>query len=338
MFQRQTGFRHREVDTMRNRALAVFAATALVCLLPAAGSALTPFFQDFELLIQPDPGALAGDGWLVFGNVFDPEGGYLYGYGPFPAPNHNLAFSQIVLDQGGPEQGLQQLVVFNDYESAEHGAGNTVESNVFQEQTIEAGNVGQTWIFRFNAKMGNLEGGSTAAAFIKTLDPGAGYALTNFLTVDMTTIPETWQGYLLYIRIDESLAGQILQFGFMNTATSYEGSGIFYDNVDFGEHIVGVPDGLAAAGATLRQNYPNPFNPMTRIEFALERPGNVDISVFDVAGRRIAVLHRGQMGAGEHHVTWDGKTDRGGPAPAGQYFYVLETATSRVSRRMVLLK
>ena len=323
---------------MRNRAIAVFAAAALICLLPAASSALTTYFQDFEGLLQPDPGALAGDGWLVFGNVSTPEGTYLYGYGPYPAPNHSLAFSQIDVGQGGPEQGLQQLVVFSDYENADHGNGNIVESNVFQEQTVEAGDVGMTWLFRFNAKMGNLEGGSTAAAFIKTLDPSAGYALTNYLTVDMTSIPDTWQGYLLYITIDESLVDQILQFGFMNTATLYEGSGIFYDNVDFGEHIVGVPDGLVGAGVTLRQNYPNPFNPRTRIEFALEQPGNVAVSVVDVAGRRIAVLHRGELPAGDHHVTWDGTTDGGHPAPAGQYFYVLETANGQVSRRMLLLK
>ena len=35
------------------------------------------------------------------------------------------------------------------------------------------------------------------------------------------------------IYIDPSLAGQILQFGFVNVATYYQGSGIFYDNVSF---------------------------------------------------------------------------------------------------------
>jgi hypothetical protein len=324
---------------MQCRAILAFATTVLIGLLPAAAQALTPYSQDFEGLAQADPGALAADGWLVYGNIFAPDGTYLYGYGPFAAPNHNLAFCQIVTGEGGPEQGAQQLVVFSDYESAEHGNGNIVESNVFQEQTIEAGDVGEIWIFEFQAKRGNIEGNSTALAFIKTLDPDAGSELTNFITVDMTSIPTTWGGYYVGITIDESLEGQVLQFGFLCTATNYEGSGIFYDNVVFRFYsIVDVPDNSPASGLTLRQNYPNPFNPQTRIEFALDQPGSVDISVFDLAGRRIATLQQGELAAGEHQVTWNGRTDSGGAAAAGQYRYVLKTATGQVSRSMILLK
>jgi len=323
---------------MLKRIFSSFAVAVLVGLIPVAGLALGPYSQDFETLVQADPSALANDGWWVFGNVFDPAGGYLYGYGPFPAPNHNVAFCQIVIGEGGAEQGAQQLVVFSDYESEEHANGNIIESNVFQEQTIEAGDVGSAWIFEFQAKRGNIEGGSTAHAFIKTLDPGAGHTLTNFITVDMTSIPTTWTGAALGIIIDPSLDGQILQFGFMNTASNYEGSGIFYDNINFRLNTVDVPAGSAAVGATLHQNYPNPFNPKTQIAFALDRPGNVDISVFDLAGRRIATLHQGELGVGEHNVTWNGRTSAGSPAPAGQYMYVLKTATGQVSRSMVLLK
>ena len=35
-----------------------------------------------------------------------------------------------------------------------------------------------TWSFDFQAKLGNLEGGTTALAFIKTLDPNNGYMTT----------------------------------------------------------------------------------------------------------------------------------------------------------------
>jgi len=218
---------------MLKRTHAFFAAAVLVGLIPAAGLALGPYSQDFEGLTQSDPGALAGDGWLVFGNVFDPGGGYLYGYGPFPAPNDGAAFCQIAIGEGGAEQGAQQLVVFSDYLNGDHGNGNIIESNVFQEQIIGTGDVGETWIFDFQAKLGNIEGGSTALAFIKTLDPGAGYATTNFITADMTSIPTTWSNFTLSIVIDATLDGQILQIGFLNTATLYEGSGIFYDNINF---------------------------------------------------------------------------------------------------------
>ena len=85
-------------------------------------------------------------------------------------------------------------------------------------------------MFSFDAKLGNIEGASTAIGFIKTLDPAAGFTLTNFITVDMTSIPDTWNRYEVTLDLT-GLEGQILQVGFSNTASNYEGSGIFYDNV-----------------------------------------------------------------------------------------------------------
>jgi hypothetical protein len=218
---------------MKNRVNAFVAAAVLACLVPAASFALVPYVQDFESLSASSPSALADNGWLVFGNVFSPGGGYLYGYGVFPAPNAGNAFCSIAVGEGGAEQGAQQLVVFSDYNNGDHANGNLIEANVFQEQLVGADQVGLTWTFEFQAKLGNLAGQTTAKAFIKTLDPNNGYAMTNFITADMTTIPQTWNSYSLSITIDASLQSQILQFGFMSLATNYEGSGVFYDNLNF---------------------------------------------------------------------------------------------------------
>jgi hypothetical protein len=86
--------------------------------------------------------------------------------------------------------------------------------------------------FTFDAKMGDLTGVSEAAAFIKTLDPGNGYATTNFITTDMTSIPTTWGTYSVQLSIDAGLVGQILQFGFLTRASNYQASGVYYDNVN----------------------------------------------------------------------------------------------------------
>ncbi len=218
---------------MNDRVKALLAVATLVGIMPAASFALIPYSQDFEGLSQGDTGALAADGWVVFGNVFGPDWSYWYGYGVFPAPNDGAAFSAIASGEGGAEQGAQQLVVFSDYNNTNHGDGAWIEANVFQEQVIDVTAVDQTWIFEFQAKRGNIEGATTAAAFIKTLDPASGYAMTNFITADMTSIPSTWGGYSVSLQIDAGLVGQILQFGFVSVATNYEGSGIFYDNVAF---------------------------------------------------------------------------------------------------------
>lgn len=312
----------------------------------AGGNGVQPYSQDFEGLNAADTEVLGNDDWLVFANVFSgTDGSYLYGYGPFAAPNNPAApaFCTIVAGEGGVEQGAQQLSVFSDYENAgEHTAGNLIEANVFQEQAIGSDDVGKTWVFEFQAKMPSIGGvapPTTALAFIKTLDPGAGYAQTNFITVDMTSIPGEWNGYSVELTIDAGLVGQLFQFGFSNTCTDYNPSSVIYDNVVLREgDEVGVPDVSVLRDAELRQNYPNPFNPQTRIEFALERGMSVDLSVYDVAGRLVTNLVRSDLPAGEHQVTWNGRTDRGTAAASGQYYYVLSTPSGKTSRGMVLLK
>jgi len=113
----------------------------------------------------------------VFGNVFSPDhSSYYYGYGPFPAPNPGGGFSAIVTGEGGGGQGAQQLNIYSDYNNGDHANGNLIEANVYHEQTIGAGDVGKTVVFMFDAKRGNLAPPTTAAAFIKALNPMAGYA------------------------------------------------------------------------------------------------------------------------------------------------------------------
>lgn len=326
---------------MRFRSTPAVVAALLICLIPTASSAqLASYTQDFENLIQTDIAALANDGWFVWGNVFGPDGTtYLYGYGS-TAPNDGAAFCQIDINQGGVDQGFQQLVAFSDYLNTDHAVGNLIESNTYREQVVGAEDVDRRWVFSFEAKLGNIEGASTAAAFIKTLDPNAGYALTNFKSLDMTSTPVTWTGYEITIDIDASLVGQLLQIGFMNTASNYEGAGIFYDNISFhdGGPVTAAPPSSSVKGMTLSQNYPNPFNPSTQIDFRLEQPGNVEITVYDVAGRRVATLQQGAMDSGAHTVSWNGRTDAGAPVASGQYRYVMRTDQGQLSRGMTLLK
>jgi len=215
----------------------ILVAALVILAIPVVGLAQVPYSQDFEAL-APVNGSLSGDGWLNFANVFDPGGGYLYGYGPYPAVNNIGNWQDIASGQGGPEQGNQQLVVYSDYANGDHGVGNLIESNCFQEQVVPVGASG-IWSFSFDAKLGDLAGNSTALAFIKTLDPNAGYAMTNFITADMTTTPVTWTGYELSIDV-AGLDNQILQIGFSTTATNYEPCGVYYDNVNFFEEITPV--------------------------------------------------------------------------------------------------
>lgn len=71
---------------------------------------------------------------------------------------------------------------------------------------------------------------------------------------------------------------------------------------------------------SLGNNYPNPFNPVTTIPFTLYRPSEIHMAVYDVLGREVRVLLKGEQTAGHYVVTWDGTDLDGRPAASGVYF------------------
>jgi hypothetical protein len=319
------------------RATTFFAAALLLLAPVASQAALASYTQDFETLVQLDPLALANNGWVVYGNVFTPAHVFIRGYGVFGAPNGTSAFCDIASGQGGLPQGLQQLAVYSDYgNTLDQLALNLVEANVYHEQTIAAGDVGARWTFQFDAKLGNLVAPSTAFAFIKTLNPLAGYATTNYRPLETTAIPGTWGTYTITIPIDAGLVGQLLQFGFSSTATNYVASAVMYDNIFFFKEVAGVGDANRAGVMELRPAAPNPFTNSTRLDYAMAQPGAADLTVYDVTGRRIATLFHGVANAGSHTATWDGRSSSGQLAPVGVYDAVLQTSAGRTTRRLVL--
>ena len=81
---------------------------------------------------------------------------------------------------------------------------------------------------------------------------------------------------------------------------------------------------------------PNPFRSAVDLELRARRSGPASVTVYSVAGQRVARLYAGHLDAGSPHLSWDGRDLQGRPAPAG--FYVVEarmgaeTATARVER------
>jgi hypothetical protein len=325
----------RREKAMHSRLTAILAAVCLCVAAASSRAALAPYTQNFETLVKTNPSALGNDGWLVYGNVYDPPSTLLYGYGPFPAPNGSGAFCAIDANQGGPLQGTQQLSVYSDYNNTgAHGAGQLVESIVYREQPISAGDVGTTWTFQFDAKLGNLASPSTANAFIKTIDPSANYATTNLIARDMTAIPTTWMTYAVSITVTPALVGQLMQFGFASVATNFNASGVFYDNIVW-TTTAGVEPPLSG-GLELMVPSPNPCRTSTNLTFSLSRAGPAHLSIYDLQGREVVTLFAGLAGAGAQTVRWDGRFADGRPAPAGIYTCLLSTEAGRQARRIVL--
>jgi hypothetical protein len=61
----------------------------------------------------------------------------------------------------------------------------------------------------------------------------------------------------------------------------------------------------------------------SRFQFELDRPGRVQLDVFDVAGHRVRTILQGAYGAGVHPSSWDGCTEDGSHVASGVYWVKL---------------
>ncbi|UCE67269.1 MAG: T9SS type A sorting domain-containing protein [Candidatus Zixiibacteriota bacterium] len=89
----------------------------------------------------------------------------------------------------------------------------------------------------------------------------------------------------------------------------------------------------------LSQNYPNPFNSGTVISFSLASPGDIELAVYDLLGRKVATLYAGRADAGRTDISWDARTSSGKILASGVYYYRLAVKEGKsLTRRMILLK
>ena len=68
--------------------------------------------------------------------------------------------------------------------------------------------------------------------------------------------------------------------------------------------ITGIFTDLIPVTTTLYPNYPNPFNPSTAIHYRLSENCDVDLSIYDITGRKIAELFKGNQNAGIYRLNW----------------------------------
>jgi hypothetical protein len=84
---------------------------------------------------------------------------------------------------------------------------------------------------------------------------------------------------------------------------------------------------------TLSQNFPNPFNPSTQIEFSIPKEGFTTVKVYDMLGKEVATLVNEQLNPGTYRTTLDGSK-----LSSGTYVYMLTSGTSRITKKMMLVK
>ena len=87
----------------------------------------------------------------------------------------------------------------------------------------------------------------------------------------------------------------------------------------------------------LYQNYPNPVHRSTTIKYDLPKQASVRLSVYDVLGRRVTTLVRGERTSGQHTVTWR-PGQSGASLSSGVYFVRLEADDAVRSRRITVVR
>jgi hypothetical protein len=107
--------------------------------------------------------------------------------------------------------------------------------------------------------------------------------------------------------------------------------------------LLGVesPPGPAARNASdvvLYPGIPNPTSGPCLIRYALPEPSQVSLKVYDISGRLVRELERGEHSAGVHFKLWDGRDGKGKSVASGVFFVRLESAGFSKSEKMVILR
>ena len=113
---------------------------------------------------------------------------------------------------------------------------------------------------------------------------------------------------------------------------------------DVGEFVLsraafGAVDGYAIPDKfALRQNYPNPINPITTLRYDLPEQTHVNITVYEMLGRKVRTILNQQQDPGYKSIIWDATNDYGKSVSAGIYLYQIQAGEYMQTKKMVLLK
>jgi hypothetical protein len=215
---------------------------------------------------------------------------------------------EYVLDVGTGEE-LRVTMVFTDAEAA-HAAllapVNDLDLEVESPGGLYRGNV-------FSAGFSAIGGSADALNNVERVVVAAGTIAAGSWTVRVrgASVPRGPQGFAIHV------------------------SGDVQATVGTDARVVaGLPDG----GQLLAQNEPNPFVAATDIRYSVAERNDVDLAVFDIAGRRVRTLVAGTVDAGRYRVRWDARDERGDRVAPGIYFYRLEGRGIDETRKMVVIR
>ena len=153
--------------------------------------------------------------------------------------------------------------------------------------------------------------------------------------------------YRVYNRSSNSVLAEDNYWG-QSTPTG----SLFYGSIDWDPYLGACPDDTGGpdlfvgqvpapkvVDARLSMPFPNPFNPRCSISFqAPNDGGTVNLGVYDISGRCLAVLYAGKANGQSATVIWDGRDQRGSAVSSGIYLIRLTAGGQAFAEKLVLMK
>jgi spore coat protein A len=93
---------------------------------------------------------------------------------------------------------------------------------------------------------------------------------------------------------------------------------------------------MADSGSDVQQNSPNPFASGTEIRFELKQAENVQLTIYDMAGRDIIYQHMDFYQEGKHALFWDGVDKDGRYLPDGIYIYRVKGESFEDTKKLII--
>ena len=188
---------------------------------------------------------------------------------------------------------------------------------------------GSTW----EEISGNLPDAPVNDLVVDPLRPGALYAATDLGVFETRNLGGTWVPLGGFMPIQPVWDLELHQatrrlFAFTHGRSVWK--------LDLSTVSLSAPSALAAGSLALAAPFPNPARGSARAELSLGTSAQVEVNVFDAAGRRVRVLARRSFDAGRYTMVWDGRDERGSRVRAGVYFMRATDGSATRTHRLVL--
>ena len=91
---------------------------------------------------------------------------------------------------------------------------------------------------------------------------------------------------------------------------------------------VATPEQISLGSA-----YPNPFNPSTTLRLYMPLEANINVSVYNIMGQQVDVIHDGLLSSGYTNLTWNA-----GNFPSGMYIVKVVACENVAVQKVMLMK